>query len=236
MIVANMATYPKRRNILRESIERILPQVDRLNLCLNEYKEIPEELSDYKKLNAFIPKKDYKDIGKFVAKVENDDYVLLIDDDIIYPNNYVAVLLAECRKFEHLNTIVGVHGIIYSDLQTENQKLRKVFSFTKYLNRNRVVNQLGTGTVLLRGSQMPSLEYMENSQKFVDVRFAKHLYNENISSICIKREENWMSELRQEESIWQSFTNKWPIEIVREVQVIAGYGKLDFKVVHGIEA
>ena len=235
MIVANMATYPKRKHIIEESVKRLLPQVDILNLCLNEYEKIPNELLKYKKLNAFIPEHDYKDMGKFVPNVHKDDYVFLIDDDIIYPENYVSVLLNTYKKYEHLNIVLGVHGIIYSDLQTSDQKLRTVFHFTKHLDKNRVVNQLGTGTVCLKGRQMPDLSFMIGSEKFVDVRFALYLHSNHVSSICIKRNSNWMQELKQEESIWQTFTQGWSVDVTREAQKIAGYSKLNFNVVATVE-
>jgi len=235
MIIANMATFPKRRSILIASIEKILPQVDQLNLCLNEYKDIPTELTKYKKLNPFIPKNDYKDVGKFTFDIEKDDYVLLIDDDIIYPDDYVEVLKNQYLKYKHLNAIVGTHGVIYSDIQDGSQNLRTVFKYTYKLARPRVVNQLGTGTVFLMGYQLPSLSYMDGSQKYVDVRFAKYLFENNISSICIPREKDWLSESETDESIWDSFTQKWPIEVTREVQNIAGYSKLNFNVVLNVE-
>ncbi len=235
MIIANMATFPPRRNILVDTIERILPQVDRINLCLNEYEDIPIELKKYKKLNAFIPDDDYKDVGKFIGKFDDEDYVLLIDDDIIYPKDYIEILKNEYLKYSHLDAIVGLHGVIYADLQDRNQKLRKVFNFTSSLYGPRVVNQLGTGTVFLKGYQMPDLNYMKGSQQYVDVRFARYLYENKISLVCIPRQKEWLRELNGGESIWQGFTQKWPMNVTKEVQKIAGYSKLNFNVVQEIE-
>ena len=81
MIIANMATYPARSDIILKSVTDILKQVDLLNLCLNEFTTIPKNLSSLKNLNAFIPDKDYKDVGKFVCKQESDDDIFFIDDD-----------------------------------------------------------------------------------------------------------------------------------------------------------
>lgn len=235
MIIANMATYPGRKDIILDSVKRLLPQVDKLNLCLNEFTDIPLELKDLDKLNPFIPNKDYKDMGKFLHNYNDNDYVLLVDDDIIYPDDYVETLVSYYNKFSDLNCIVGCHGIIYSDIFDGNALSRKVFSFTKRLDRNRVVNQLGTGTVLLKGSQMPSIEYMLGSEKFVDVRFSKYLYEKKIHLICIERNDNWMKEKTVTNSIFNEFTKKWPLQPIKEVQKIAGYSKLDFNAVLSIE-
>ena len=236
MIVANMASFPARKDILLEAIERLLPQVDRINLCLNEYDEIPKELAKYSTLHPFIPEMDYKDIGKFVPKVEDDDYVLLVDDDIPYPSDYVETLFSNYLKYRSENAVVGVHGIIYSDVYDGNVASRKVFMYARSLEKDRVVNQLGTGTVLLKGHKMPSLDYMMGSQRYVDVRFSRYLYEKNIPLICISRSENWLSEQKIKGSIFDTFTSNWPKNVVLEVQKIAGYSKLDFNTVLKVES
>lgn len=235
MIIANMATFPARESILPPAVEKLLPQVDCLNLCLNEFKEIPKELAKYEKLNPFIPDEDYKDVGKFVPEINDNDYIVLVDDDIIYPDNYVETLHEHYIKYQDLNAVVGTHGTIYPDVYNGESKSRKVFAFRKALARSRVVNQLGTGTAFLKGHQMPSLNYMNGSQKYVDVRFSRYLFEHNYPLVCIPRGNDWMDEVNLQETIFNTFTKKWPIEVIREVQKIAGYSKLDFNTVHKVE-
>lgn len=235
MIIANMATFPTRKDIVIKVIQSLHKQVDLLNLCLNEFTSIPKEYAKFSKLNPIIPNKDYKDVGKFIHPIVLDASYILVDDDIIYPPNYVAHLQYFYEKFKNLNIVVGTHGVIYSDIYNGSFKARKVFSFRQALDKVRVVNQLGTGTVFLKGYQLPSLSYMEGSQKYVDVRFSKYLYENNISLLCVPREANWQKEITVEDSIFSSFTKKWPSEIIREVQVISGYSKLRFSVVKQIE-
>lgn len=71
------------------SIQSLHAQVDKINLCLNEFEEIPEELDGFSKLNPVIPDKDYKDVGKFIFPCAKNDMIVLTDDDIIYPPDYV---------------------------------------------------------------------------------------------------------------------------------------------------
>ena len=235
MIVANMASFPARKDILPHSIERLLPQVDRINLCLNEYDHIPKEFAKYEKVDPFIPEKDYKDIGKFVPDVEEDDHIVLVDDDIDYPADYIETLFLNYLKYSHMESVVGVHGIIYPDLFDGNVASRKVFMYARSLERPRVVNQLGTGTVMLRGYQMPSLEYMLGSERYVDVRFSRFVYEQGYPLVCIPRDEEWIVEKKIHGSIFDTFTSNWPESVVKEVQNIAGYGKLDFDTVMEVE-
>lgn len=235
MIIANMATFPARRDIIIDVIQSIYQQVDLINICLNEFSSIPRELAKFHNLNPVIPQTDYKDVGKFIHQIDRNASYILVDDDIIYPSDYVSKLKYFYEKFENLNVVVGTHGVIYTDIYNGSFKSRKVFSFRQSLDKVRVVNQLGTGTVYLKGHQLPSLSYMDGSQQYVDVRFSRYLYENDISLLCIPRESNWQKEISVENSIFSSFTKKWSNNILKEVQKISGYSKLKFSVVKEIE-
>jgi hypothetical protein len=235
MLVANMATFPARIEIIPFVIESLSPQVDKINLCLNEFREIPKGLAKYSNLNIVLPSQDYKDVGKFIHNVDDEDDVILVDDDIIYPDDYVVRLKCFYEKFLHLNVVVGSHGVIYPDLYDGSVQARKVFAFKHALARSRVVNQLGTGTVFLKGRQIPPLDYMDLSQRFVDVRFSRWQFEHGTSLICIPRESGWLKEINLDETIFSDFTSRWPVEVVKEVQTICGYSKLNLNVVSKVE-
>lgn len=237
MIVANMSSYPPRKKELVHSIQSLHAQVDKINLCLNEFEEIPEELDGFSKLNPVIPDKDYKDVGKFIFPCAKNDMIVLTDDDIIYPPDYVEKMLNFYNSFAIFNCIVGIHGCIYIDAFDGDQSKEKVFSFTQGLLRPRVVNQLGTGTVFLKADQLPSLKYMDGSQRFVDVRFSRYMLENEIGMICVPREKNWLREVSSGsmEGLWNTFTKKWPLDIIKETQAIAGYSKLNLELVYNVE-
>ena len=236
MIVANMASFPSRENnTLQEAIGSVSSQVDVVNLCLNEFKEIPNWLTGLTNVNAFIPEKDYKDVGKFLCKPAPDDDVIYVDDDIHYPRDYVTYLRSVADQYKEFSPIVGLHGVIYSDTFDGNPLSRNVFSFRTRLSCARVVNQLGTGTVYCKGWQCPGLEYMLGSEKFVDVRFAIHSRDNGWPLICAARDAKWMVDLEAGQSIFENFTNKWPLNVTREVQSIAGYSRLPLDAVSAVE-
>ncbi|WP_396621505.1 glycosyltransferase family A protein [Marinobacter sp. W-8] len=226
MIIANMATFPARSEVLPDSLARILPQVDKINLCLNSYEKIPEYLCQ-PKINAFIPDQDYRDVGKFVVNdFSDDDYILYMDDDLVYPEDYVSVLINEHEKYQGFSPIIGVHGIIYPDVYDGQVGCRVVFSFRQALKCSRVVNQLGTGTILCKGYQAAKLNYMLGSERFVDVRYSRYAYENGWPLICISRSFSWLDEVKYDETIFSTFTSKWPLEVIKECQYFSGYGKL----------
>jgi hypothetical protein len=227
VIIANMATYPPRAHSLPIVLSRLAPQVDQINLVLNEFDEVPKSLAGIPHLNPILPDRDYKDLGKFVSPAEPDDIVVLCDDDIIYPDNYVRILHHYLSLFSDMDAIVGIHGIIYSDFFDGDAQARIVYVFHTELTEHRVVNQLGSGTVMLRGRQLPPLDFMLGSERFVDLRLARYAYLNKFPMVCLKRRAKWLDEIKASESVFETFTKGWPQPVVREAQTIAGFHKLD---------
>lgn len=228
MIIANMATYPAREEVIKTTVPQIAKQVDKLILCLNEFKVIPEFLKSIHNVEAIIPSDDLKDVGKFISEYDDNDDVFYVDDDIIYPDDYVLYSVKKWRKYSALKPIIGYHGVIYSDLFDGDQSLRNVFTFRLGLKQDKMVNQLGTGTIHCKGWQCPKLDFMLGSQKYVDLRFAVHAKRNQFPMICASRDKEWMKEVETEETIYEGFTKKWPPEVTVESMEVAGYSKLDF--------
>jgi hypothetical protein len=211
----------------------ISPQVDRLNIVLNQYETVPVELARYSNVVSVIPKEDLKDSGKFFPDVSEARYVFLIDDDIGYPSDYVSETI---RRFEMLplrKCIGGYHGSLYVKpplgqflrsprlLFTYKKRIADFrsegFRFFSELNEATVVDQIGTGTVVLRGEDMPTFEYMRTSIKFVDVRFARWCFEHDIIPVCLPRSNDWMSRMEVDESIYHSFTVRNPSHVCSEI-------------------
>ena len=74
---------------------------------------------------------------------------------------------------------------------------------------------------------MPKFDFMEGSERFVDVRFARHSYREGFPNISVAREANWLKQLEIDSSIFESFTVSTPLNVIREIQEIAGFKKMD---------
>ena len=237
MIIANLATYPPRRENLEQVVAVISPQVDRLNIVLNQYDAVPDELKKYPNVVPIIPADDLKDVGKFYPDVSDAQYVFLIDDDIIYPSDYVS---ATINRFETLalpNCMGGYHGSLY--LRPRLRQLlrspgllftysRRVsdfrsgeFFFCDELRVATVVDQMGTGTTILRGKDMPPFEYMRTSAKYVDVRLARWCFERGIIPVCLPRAANWLEVLGVDDSIYSSFTIKNPPYVNTEILTYA---------------
>ncbi|MFN3526221.1 MAG: hypothetical protein ACK4YU_09025 [Paracoccus sp. (in: a-proteobacteria)] len=172
MIRAHMATFPARAGILMQAVHSILPQVDRLCICLNQYDDVPAALADEPKIEAMIPDRDLKDAGKFAFEPAPDDWVFTIDDDILYPPDYVATTLSFFDQLDPMTNIVGHLGNAWIAKGKLGQMGWKNFMFHKRAPHLLKVDLLGTGTTCQLGRNLPRLSQIEDAAGYVDLRHA----------------------------------------------------------------
>lgn len=237
MIYATLATYPPRLGNLPALIRAISPQVDCLRIVLNEFEEIPDFCKGIANVEAHIPTKDTKDTGKFLFPVGDEDWLFTVDDDILYPDDYVKTSISLLESTNVPNVIGGYHGTIYrKHPRLHSRTLRKLlgkdlrfvvgsrttFAFPKELTQAVYVEQLGTGVALMRGRDAPPFQAIRHGQKFVDIVASRwwHLNKRNL--VCLPRPENWLAEREPVgETIVNSFTLNSPAQAAEEIYKFA---------------
>lgn len=212
--IAHMATHPPRARALIRTLDCLHEQVDRIELILNEYSEIPAELARFERVRCHLPATDLKDTAKFSLPCQPEDDIFLCDDDLLYPPDYVAVMKDVWQRYASLNPIVGVHGILYPDSYDGTYMSRHTVYLGGEWRSDTTVHQLGTGTVLCKGWQMPGFDTMQDGQRYVDLLFAHYAFAKSYPLICLKRDKGWLSEIADPNSIFNSFTKQWPEELV----------------------
>ena len=224
-LIAHMATFPGRVEFAEDAARSIASQVDELRVVFNEFDTPPDWASRVDNLVPIIPPADTKDTGKFLPEVAPDDLVFLCDDDLDYTPGYVAQFLSQAEVLGVDKNVLGLHGTIYRRLfgKLRSLRSRKQFHYAKGLDQPRFVDQLGTGTVLVRGANLPAFADMETSQKFVDVRFARLACERGLNMVAIARPAKLLV-LRggREGSIYQTFTRQNPENVLAETRAFAG--------------
>jgi hypothetical protein len=236
VIAANLATYPPRRGRLPIVVAAVAPQVDRLNVVLNGYDAVPDELPRLEGVVPILPPEDTKDVGKFYPDTSGADTVLLIDDDLEYPADYVARTLAAFEALGAGRFCGGYHGTIYvrPKLRLSLRRIRryfaygpdqvmehrKVFKFDAALAEPVLVDQIGSGTAVLRQADVPPYAFMRDAQMFADVRLARWCFENGIAAVCLPRPAGWLSEERFDERIYE-FTRQSPRQVAWEVSAFA---------------
>lgn len=104
MIVGSLCTIPLRRDSFRFVLQRLLKeqtcQVDKLHIWLNGYKEIPVDLPhDVRLIYHLEPSNPGPWVRYQSAQgLPNDDVFMTIDDDQIYPVDYIEKGVAALRS------------------------------------------------------------------------------------------------------------------------------------------
>lgn len=234
--IGHVATYPGRIANLPLMLESIAPQLDEMCVVLNQYSRRQlQKLPRLENVRYVIPDEDLKDTGKFLEPRSATEYAFLLDDDLLFPEDYVSKLIEHHKRLPTPRVAVGLHGVIYSDLFEGAAPSRFVAKFDKALERPILVNQLGTGCVMIRGDLLPPFEYMKTSQRFVDVRFARYCHESGIALMCVSRPDQWVKDQEPEESIFESYTRTHHKEQLEEVLSFGGFGKLNAKIALAVE-
>jgi len=240
MIYGNMATYPKRADTIEEVVNRIAPQLDILRVVLNEFEDVPP--GNYPDNVEFLfPEEDLKDVGKFYPETKDDaSFIFLLDDDILYPSNYVERTLEMAKRYDKEATIFGYHASIYLPFDVSLnpkswygafifklfggnlRKSRRVFHYERALDRCLLVDQLGTGAVSMKPEYMPPFEIMAGSAKFTDVRLSKWAHAKGIKMRSLERADKWLDILDFDENIYKTFTRRTPEHVLDEIRTFAG--------------
>lgn len=233
MISANLATYPPRRSNLLPVVRAIAPQVDRLNVVLNEYGATLPELDAFANVVQIVPPQDTKDTGKFFPPVDGADHVLLIDDDLVFPEDFVRRTVAAFEDLGAGGFMGGYHGSLYvrPRFSLKPKRFRRWLTYTSAdvadhrkrvqvrhgLEAPMVVDQVATNAAILRGGDMPPYAYMKDSQKFVDVRLARWCFDRGLRPVLLPRPADWLGLVRFDETIYDSFTRSTPPAVAEEI-------------------
>lgn len=234
--VGQVATYPGRKHNLPVMLESIAPQLDELCVVLNQFSARQRrQLPQFSNVRYIVPDDDLKDTGKFLQPRTADEYVFLLDDDLAFPADYVSKLVDWYERLPAERLVVGLHGVVYSDLFEGAAGSRFVAKFDKALERPLLVNQLGTGCAMTRGDLLPPMSYMLTSQRFVDVRFARYCHENGIGMVCLPRPDQWVGDLQPEESIYESYTRMHHGEQLAEILTFGGFAKLNARLALAVE-
>lgn len=102
-----IATLKTREESFKQTIASIYPQVDRIYAVLNGYDEIPEWITELKKVVAIVGRNNLGDAAKFLFVDVCKGYYLTLDDDLVVPHDYTQKLR---RAIDHYHCVCTFHG------------------------------------------------------------------------------------------------------------------------------
>jgi FkbM family methyltransferase len=186
-----LASFPPRQGALRQVVASLIDQVDRIYIYLNQYEDVPSFLK-HPRITVKIGGEDLRDNGKFFFVPEVPaGYVFTVDDDIVYPPDYVQSLIRKIELYGR-KAVVGLHGTIFANPLVAYFADRTLLHFKHPLERDRIVDQLGTGTVAFHTSLWRPAHTEFASTGMVDAWLAVGAARNGISMVAVSRKRNWL--------------------------------------------
>ncbi len=200
-VVASLCSIPERQELLRQTLASLGPQVDEIHLYLDRYAAVPDFVRESHpnitvRLSRDLP--GLRDNGKFIPLLGRDEpcYFFTADDDLHYPPDYVNAMVKKIDYYGRL-AVLGVHGVLIPEKPTGYfSGFRRVHSFKRELERDQLVNNLGTGTVAFHSDRLKGVDYRTFTHGgMVDLYLAAFCKARGIPMIAVARPEDWLREM-----------------------------------------
>lgn len=203
-ITATMATFPGREYCLVETIRSIIDQVDELNIYANNLHEtqiklhIPPIYLHHKKIKWYYSDHhlgDLGDAGKFYQVEKIKGYHFTIDDDIIYPPDYVITLI-NAIEVNQRKAIVSLHGRIMPPhkVQSYYKNALQQFSCLRNLNQDSAAHIVGTGVMAYHTDTLRIPFKVFEAINMADIWFSKYCNENNIPRLILQHRAGWIRE------------------------------------------
>lgn len=195
-IVAGMATVAGNEEALRATVMSLLPQVDRLFVYLNHFRDVPAFLQRHAKITCHIDTdgRRYGDAGKFWGLEQSPDAVYVTcDDDIVYPSDFTTRLVEELAQSRGA-AAVGVHGslVLQPCPGYYRDGSRAVFHFERALMRRRRVHVVATNACAFHSSVVRMTMADFKAANMADIWLAQYLQREGLPAYVLPRPEKWL--------------------------------------------
>lgn len=207
-VYAGMATMPTRSASFGTAVHSILPQVDRLFLFLDRFQE--NVRADHPKVTLLRSQEhgDLRANGKLLglALADEPGFYFTVDDDILYPPNYVQGMLSHLARLGH-GRVAGLHGSILKRDEFESYtKSRTVVVRDRALDRYVGVDVIATCTCAFRMADLHFDVREWTLRNMVDLHFSIECQTRGLHRFAVPRERKWVISLasRQPDSIYAS--------------------------------
>ena len=197
-VTIGMAVMPERLPNLEEILPRLLPQCHKLYIHINGPCVIPRWIINEAKIVISQSEANLGDAMKFVGIQNAQGYYCTVDDDILYPDDYIERLIKELKKKDNRAIICVQGGIFNPYLNPEGFNHRNChLHFTDEVAYSRRVLLAGTGTSCMHVSTFVITPDECRHPNMADVWLSCKAALLNIPIFCIDRPANWLMPLSE---------------------------------------
>lgn len=217
-IICGMATIPGRQDALKETVQSILPQVDKLIVYQNGFKESYPFLNSSKVevISSLDTEIDMGDAGKFFKVNQySNHYYFSIDDDIIYPSDYVETMLNKLKSYNN-RVIVTLHArILNKNAKSYYKDVAESFRCLDKVDCDRFVHFGGTGVMAFHTSNFNMSFDICKAPNMADIWVGLYARQKGIPILVAKHQANWLQhsdKYDHEQTIYRTYKSKHGIQ------------------------
>jgi hypothetical protein len=201
------ASVKVREEQLKHVLKSIYEQVDEIHLVLNWYTEAPQWIKQNAKIKTYLnpENKNAHDAVWFRAiglealdqQLKTGRYYLIIDDDLLYPPDYVEKMIKAIERHER-KAVITAHGANIVRPVKDYFECRSVYGFSDRLERDIFVDMVGVGVCGFHSSTLKP-----NPQDFPipycrDLQFSILAKKNSVPIVCLQRPKEWIRPLQTE--------------------------------------
>ena len=207
-VVGCMTTFPGRFDILREVVHNIATQLDALLIYVNESVDGLPDLSDIPCVYIFDGKDHAGDLlanGKpYLLNFVEDCEVFMLDDDFIYPPDYVARHLALLRRMGG-RCLTTTHGSVIPENSAWYYERNASLISHRAVNRLQMCNLAGSGTVCFDQKRLP-VDIADLMQEvMVDLKLSLAARDAGLPIFVLPREDDWLTAILKA-GLWERYS------------------------------
>jgi hypothetical protein len=196
-IVATMATMPGRESSLMSVVESIIHQVDELRIYANNLTKENIHLN-HKKVKWFYSKDhlgDLGDVGKFYQCETIKGYHFTIDDDIIYPSDYVYAMIEAIERYNR-KCVISTHGRIFPTgyIKSYYKGAMRQFSCLRSVSEDIYAHVIGTGVLAYHTDTLKIPFEIFEASNMADIWFSRYCQQHDIPRMIIKHQGGWIKD------------------------------------------
>jgi hypothetical protein len=201
--VATIATLASRLETFRKVLPVIHAQVDHVYVYLDGYSVPPDFLERFDRVT--IRQAELHASSRFLCleELSAPTVVIIVDDDIVYPQDYVHRLVNVLQGFDG-HAIVGVHGRLFIPPHRSYIKNAATFHFTEGLAPGGHVHELGIGTCAFLSSVFNVNPREWDRHDMDDIVVATEAQRRGLPRIAVARAAGWLMAQTepQSDSLW----------------------------------
>lgn len=196
-ITAQIASIPDRVHMLKQTVESLRPQVDRIFVALNSYPDTPDFLQPGEYIHL---DNSTGDAAKFYNIENVRGYFFMCDDDLIYPPGYVQYMITNLHKY---NAITTLHGKVYPRPVTAFRSFTTNIQCLAEWSEDTQVDVPGTGVSCLH-TDMINLRYSDfRIKNMADIWLAQFAYRQKVKIMALAHSAGYLKYLQPIETIFK---------------------------------